>query len=440
MEYCMNTPFAIDFQWLVMNDGNRFQQAAFSEMIIRVGGNFATELEDTSAKTVRKGARLSAYDLAMWLSSNWWRLTNEPKRSTLSWEMSHKLSAIGNGYLWPDLTFIGDGHGIRVESRDSLYDQSQLVRYLNNFDSIISVPDFEKGVGAFIESVKSRLISQELNDAELIPLWQKVCDERNDHNLSHQRKLEALMGYDPEEAPDELMGEITNAEKEFGSDAIEELAAYSMDKTNRLLVTLWEETRHYAVPLKVPKTVNLREKIQSFISSSVEPWKIAEKAAKITREMWDTPDGPITTDVLCEFLSAPKKFIKEQDARQSPIAAGFRSKEDENSISVFLNNPRPANRRFALARLIGSHIMTGEIEKLLPSTTVYTWRQKFQRAFAQEFLCPYRDLEEFFKNEEASDDGVDNAAHYFDVSPLTIRTILVNKGRLDRSNLTCEFK
>ena len=63
-----------------------------------------------------------------------------------------------------------------------------------------------------------------------------------------------------------------------------------------------------------------------------------------------------------------------------------------------------------------------------------TARQKFQRAFAQEFLCPAKALKEFVGN-DFGEDNLANAAHHFNVSTRLVETTLVNKGYLNRSSL-----
>lgn len=57
-------------------------------------------------------------------------------------------------------------------------------------------------------------------------------------------------------------------------------------------------------------------------------------------------------------------------------------------------------------------------------------RQKFQRAFAQEVLCPWAALEAFVGPDEPDDDMIGAAAWHFHVSQRLIETTLVNKGRM----------
>jgi Zn-dependent peptidase ImmA (M78 family) len=86
--------------------------------------------------------------------------------------------------------------------------------------------------------------------------------------------------------------------------------------------------------------------------------------------------------------------------------------------------------------MIGDHLYFTNQERLLPATHAKTSRQKFQRAFAQEFLCPFDALMEKIQTEQPDEDAIAEAAAHFHVSPLTVRTTLVNRHKLDREALT----
>ena len=72
-------------------------------------------------------------------------------------------------------------------------------------------------------------------------------------------------------------------------------------------------------------------------------------------------------------------------------------------------------------------------ESLLPATRSNTYRQKAQRAFAAEFLAPIRAVEEFL-NGDVSEEAQNDAAEYFNVSPITIHWQIVNKPRISGSD------
>ncbi|MDX1984078.1 MAG: hypothetical protein SFV51_27635 [Bryobacteraceae bacterium] len=84
--------------------------------------------------------------------------------------------------------------------------------------------------------------------------------------------------------------------------------------------------------------------------------------------------------------------------------------------------------RFEAARFIADHILTPGKESWLPATDAKTARQKIQRAFAAEFLCPIAALDAFL-NHEYSPESIERAAEHFDVSPLAVESHLANHRR-----------
>lgn len=432
----MNEKFSIDFEWLTKDFGENFDRVTFAEIVIRVNGLVATELKDEAGKTTRQKARLPAYDLAMWLTYNWWRLLWEPERpDLLSWKTSHMLGAVGNGYLWPDLRFSSDGATVTVTSNQTSRGKGEPVRYLNAFVETVSVKDFKDGIQAFVDGVIVRLMDEGIKNTELSELWQEVREETRDRKKKgHFRKLESIMGFDPGEAPDSLMDKLKVDEDIYGSSAVEEMVALEREHSSEAASLLWYETKRQAEQIKIPDTTILRDQILKTIDTNEVTWKQAEAAANIVRKKWALT-GPVKTKHFCDLLGISEEFVQNPLSVRSSISAGFRN-GNINGVSVFLNSPYPANRRFAMARLIGDHLrISDEAEKLLPVTAVKTMRQAFQRAFAQEFLCPYGDLNEFLGKEKPTDEMIDNAASHFGVSSRAIVTTLVNKNRLDRNSL-----
>jgi hypothetical protein len=119
----MSSGFRFEIKgWIENESASREVAATTAEVSIQVNGNCATEVEDRRARTVRDTVRISAYMLAIWLSSNWWRLRWEPQRgesglahgASLDWKMSHMLAASGSGYVWPPLTFASDGQRVSI--------------------------------------------------------------------------------------------------------------------------------------------------------------------------------------------------------------------------------------------------------------------------------------------------------------------------------------
>jgi len=200
--------------------------------------------------------------------------------------------------------------------------------------------------------------------------------------------------------------------------------------------TLWDESRSKAFELVIPNFDILKRQI-SEIELSLLPWQRAAQAARLARDAWSLQPGPVSTSILADILSISEESLLNDLEAKGPMHAGFRNGRPD-CFGVFLNKPISAGRRFALLRLVGDHLTAPQGDRLLPAAVrSKTQRQKFQRAFAQEFLCPYTDLTGYLGSADPSDEDIEEAARYFDVSPFVVETILVNKGNLDRSSLPC---
>ncbi len=101
---------------------------------------------------------------------------------------------------------------------------------------------------------------------------------------------------------------------------------------------------------------------------------------------------------------------------------------------VSLRPSRETGRRFDLARLIGDRVFCSQMydytEPLLPATRAYSYRQKLQRAFAAELLSPFTCVDDMMEGDYDSEEKQNEVANYFNVSPWTIRTQLLNNGRI----------
>jgi Zn-dependent peptidase ImmA (M78 family) len=106
---------------------------------------------------------------------------------------------------------------------------------------------------------------------------------------------------------------------------------------------------------------------------------------------------------------------------------------------IVLRSKWETGRRFELARLLGDRIAGGAVERLFPATRAYTYRQKLQRSFAAELLSPFEAVAEMLHGDHSSD-KLEEIAEHFNVSPFTIRTLLVNHGVIARDDLDGEFE
>ncbi|MFH0879849.1 MAG: hypothetical protein V2A34_09065 [Lentisphaerota bacterium] len=432
----------IEFEWLDRQIGNDIDQAFFANITLAIGEEFFTRIDDLAAKTVRNHMRGCAHHLATWFAANWWRLRWEPESTQIQndadWRLAHTVAATGGGYVWPNVIFASDGEYFEVamlpDTHKVLYEP---IRYINSLHTRISAGEFEQKVDGFVEGVISRLHSLGLKDKTLPCLWAEVLAERRDPNASQRRKLEALSGFDPDEAPDELLMQLTEDKANLGKSALEEVAAEARHSVGDVLKTILDLSPSPAGPK--PGGVRVLMPDSKGIDADAPtpnglPWQRASVLAACARKQWRLEKGRVSNRMLADLLGTTPEILTAESTvpTQMPLAFRFGTGAD---MDIYFNRPRSTSRRFAVSRLIGDQLYSSHSEKLIPATNAKTSRQKFQRAFAQEFLCPIDALLEKIQTHEPDEDDLSEAAAYFEVSPLMVTTTLVNHGKLGREAL-----
>lgn len=430
----MSDPLVIKFEPERRDFGSPDERATYGAISIFLGAQSITELEDSLAKAVFPHLYASASVLAEWMVANFWRLRWEPERESVDWALSHRVGAAGGGYVWPDLAFASDGEEIHITGHQTTGSPIEPLRYLKDFQGATAARDFERAIDVFVDTTLSRMRAFGLRGSCLEDAWKILSAERCDGGISLSRKMEALLGFDAEEAPDGILDALHREAKRIGQSAVEEIAASEGLSAPSTIGILRECDTALGMPISLNGTDALRQQLQA--STQAPPWRRAIVDACTARRFWNIEDGPITNAVLGDVLRLPACRIEEE----AEIPAAFRlasatRTEDSDSLRVALVKRWTTGRRFSLARLVGDHLVAHPAEVLLPSTDVKTSRQKYQRAFAQEFLCPFSQLQSFLGTGRPTDDDMESAAKHFEVSPLLVRTTLVNNGVLERTSI-----
>jgi hypothetical protein len=440
----MKRPFEISVeQWLEGEDAAHSVEQTLAEISIRIGTQWATQVEDRRAKTVRTTIRASAGLLATWILSNWWRLRWEPykglgDRQPLDWELSHSLPSIGQGFAWPPLIFASDGADIHIQCDGlSRSDPEMLspIRYLNSFADSVNAASFEGGVRAFVESVIERLDATRQRDTVLHQLWSEtLIEQRNPEQLSI-RKLEALLGLDPEQNEALVQSLMKRWRPRVGAAALEEIAAAGKtDDVQGVLDAAAQEETSIKTFARLPDPSGLRRRVSNHANVAIRPWEFGKKAAYLLREDWGVDTRPISTTVIAERLQIAPTALNE-DHPKAPFSFAVKH-EDESRMGFILARRHEYSRRFDVARLVGDRLFQDTGDKWVPATQSFTARQKFQRAFAAEFLCPSDELERRFKQTiqlDDIDDVVGEISEEFNVSPKLVINHLVNIGLVHAS-------
>jgi hypothetical protein len=422
--------------WEPLSEGTPEECKCFAAIGIQANSTWLTEGRDALANRLREAPLLSAYHLAEWFAWNWWRLRWEPRAATTEWRLAHKMSNIGGGYVWPNITIFSDGERTALIARPSKEKIEAPFRYIADAAVVIPSSDYESEIDSFIAQVLGRLESEAVGETNLLSLWTDVCNERGDPELSQRRKLEALMGCDPDEVESSLVSRLISDANILGMSGIEELVAdhsHLHDHDPPSAKELTEIAKNIGFHTSPSNVVNLARNIE-LKHSQIPAWQIGAEAARALREQEKLGDAQILDERLAEMLAVDPKSLQGEGTSSSDVSFILDSPNNEGRIVL-----RPkwhVGRRFELARLLGDRLMISG-KGFTPSTRAYTYRQKAQRSFAAELLSPFRLIMEMLQG-DYSDESLSNVAEQFQVSELTIRTQLVNHKILEREDLDLE--
>jgi len=407
---------------------------------IEINGRSLTRNDEEWSKSVKQSTRVSAYPLAQWLASSWWRLRYEPlpigNRASPSWRMAHEVAASGYGYLWPQLVFSCDGERMHYWSIPTDTSSGQPVQYLTDARGNISTKEFEQAVDGFIQLVLDRLDAVKLSTA-LEGLWEEILEERSDAYLANFRKLEAMLGYDPDEVDATVVEKFVNLGNRIGSSVIEEVASLcSSADPMRALSEINDVAESRGVEGHFVLTP---QQVGSIQSDASRPWERGRALAHAARQAIGLNGHAISDKELSGLVEISDETLFAEPSSPQRLPIGLAVRDENNNAKVILRKRNHAGRRFEFARLLGDHLLSSQQDRWLPAADTKTIRQQWQRAFAAEFLCPIDALMERL-DDDLSDDAIEEAADHFGVSEQAALTQLVNHDYLPVDTLGGKFK
>ncbi len=433
----MSGNWAISTEWEPLDSGPPEEKACFAAIGIQAHGVWLTEGRDALANRLRKAPLLSAYHLAEWMAWNWWRLRWESRSSRADWPYSHRLTTIGGGYIWPNITIFPDGERTALVSKPTTERPQTPFRYISDIAAFIQASDFEGEVDRFIEQVIQRLESERIVNTNLVTLWTAVLEERRTPERARDRKLEALLGREPDESDPKILAQLVADADQLSIAAVEELAADS-DPQGKVLTAkeLKEIAKERGFDASPRDSVRLAPGSGLPRVGEVAAWRRGEAAAKALREQERLNGEPISDEQLAKFAGAQVAVLHD---RKAGGEISFALDDNAQRSRLVLRSKWETGRRFELTRLLGDRLTGQKGGRLFPATRSFTYRQKTQRAFAAEFLSPFEFVDEMLAGDYSMENQLEVAQH-FSVSELTIRTQLVNHGRLEREDLTGEIE
>ena len=422
---------AFSYDWLTTGGDPVPLRETVAQFKLQVYDASLTRNEDVWSKTVRDSVLLSVYPLAEWFAASWWRLNFEPlpqhgSPPSIDWRMAHEIGAANHGYVWPQVLLASDSEAIQVWTIPSNSNSKQSVRYLTELGGPRNVPlvDFQNAVDEFIGGVLGRLRAVGQAGTDLASLWSLVLEDRADPEQAQVRRIEAQMGFDPEECPDAVLTQALALESCMGSAALSELApVYGRRGEGTALAEISELASSDGL-LGKPE---VERGTFQFAQAAVPPWQRAVDAASKLRKHLGDIAQPISDSKLYGLLGLSATTVAEW-VPPARYPAGLAIPEDGQRLKFVPRKRHPIAKRFEFARFLADYLCRdGATREWLTSTDLATSRQKFQRAFAAEFLCPISSVIGFL-GKDFTEPAIEDAASHYGVSEQTVESLLANNG------------
>lgn len=424
-----------DVDWLSTSDTDRVLRDTSARLTIQVQDACLTRNLDTWSRTVRDSVLVSAYPLAMWLATFWWRLNFEPlpaigSQPDLDWRIAHELAAANHGYVWPSVVLASDGESVTFWAQQTDSPQ-QSVNYLCNLNvpQTVALTEFQQRATDFIESVIRRAAAMGHAQTDLSGLWSLIREDMNDPRQKTLRMLEARMGFEPEECPDGRLKQAMDLQSVAGTGAMAELAPVFGKGSGTAGMIQLDQLR-VATGLRGVPQISRYPALTT--QDGTASWQQGVKAARQLRAELGHAQAPITNQQLLDLLGLTPRQIESWQPTGKP-AVGVVKPLDKGQVAYLPRKRHPLSKRFEWARLVGAHLLAEQPDHWQVESDLSTATQKRQRAFAAEFLCPIEALAGFLEG-DFSESAIEDAAERFAVSETTVTSLLANNGYLTRGS------
>lgn len=414
----------------------RREASDVAEITLRLGPHILSRLADTETHTTRDFFRASATAVGLWFADNWWRLRWEtladPHMPSVNWRLRHELNSAAGGTFWPPVMIYSVGERIVFAPSIGNRVVAGPQQYLDFPVSTVSAADYESEIDGFLQFVVEAC-AVSVDGRALAEILAQIRTERNDAELAGWRRLEACLGFDPDQAPDTVVEALIDLEGTVGEDGVEEAAlARPGDDAPAVLQSVIAASE--ASPIEVDLAIATRIEKNPELPPNASPWRFAEEAAAELRRIIGVPQGKLVRSDFADLFKARWTDLKEATATARRLPYGARLAEDSGRDRLAMQTLTPHDRRFELARHLGDAIWSKQ-SSFGPVSRSRTDRQKFQRAFAQSLLCPFADVRERIDLAAPSIEQITDAARYFHVHSNVVRNLLVYKGILPFENL-----
>ena len=426
----MTIPLEIAITREALESGGREERAGYGLLSILAQGAYLTEGIDHYIRGYRVGPLVSGYPLAEWFAWHWWRQRWEPRRADINWSLAHCMTAVGESYVWPNITILSDGVRVALVAKPSAAPDAKPFRYTRDWAVTLPASAWEGAVDGFLQQILALLNADGVKDTNLHRLTDDLSAERSDPELARWRRLEAMLGREPDTLDEAFIQQLIAESEQLGAAAIDEMAAATKAQATPTWLSaaaLAEFAREQGFRLSPRDGVEIKPPP---MNTGQPAWQWGTAVARQVRRQARLEEGLIDDKRLADMAGVSAVSL-ESAQRTAASHPAFALEQTPQDSWVAFRSAGKTGRRFELARLLGDRILQPG-NKLHPATRADTYRQKAQRAFAAELLMPadtaIAQLDERFDDEEHRED----LSARFGVSPRVIENHLANHGLLPR--------
>lgn len=426
--------FTIEADWLEAEELQGAElRATWCTLAIRVRDSVPSRVFSHRARTVRDEVVLSAYPLAEWLATSWWRLFEQrenPFRVTsTAFQESHSLRFAREGYALPDLSIVSQGRECRLNWSGGRLDPYG-VEFLSSGGAVISTEDVRTTLSEFVDQVVARLVESGVEGTLLQEEWEAI--RGLDADEAEYCVVLASVGIDPFSADEGEASIVADAYESLPENVARELSAVTegaeMGAAAVRISRVLGELQANGLTLEEPIALKSTLEAVGEVGPNGTPWAIGYAQARLLRDTLGLNGEPVgSLDRLADLLGEDHERVEEMaQGRQFNLELlnGISSTNEDGAFALQLAPTHPNGRLFHFSRALGGYLFGGDRSVAL--TRASSDVQRRFRAFAAEFLAPSSALRAQVSRDTVDQDEVEELAGSFGVSPILIHHQLHN--------------
>lgn len=412
-----------DFEWQDPG-GARGEElrATWASLLIWIGKDQVTELQDRQTTGVRTRIFLPLYPLAEWLADNWWFLKSEVARPVTSescdFDRRHNLRWAREGYVLPSLRFVTLGEDFEAEWQSREIADAG-IRFLSSGRAVLSGSVLDATLSNFVNAVVMRLDDKGLPRTTLHDQWLAI--QNADADEQEFCLAAARLGIDPYAIDDQLEAKILDASSSIPPEILNDfLSLASVDRLAAQESELASAAQEIVSDTDgVDAIVGVRRRAPSFTIGE-NPWESGYKFAEALRanlnggtwksDSLDDLAGYLGIDQLDNCLLPDKVRCRFLDAM-----TGLNQRKNPKFL---IEKKRKDSRQFAFCRALFEHLTSPH--RFAVVSGLRTDRQQMSRAFAAEFLAPNRMLRSDLSGTVIGEDEIEDLAADYGVSTFVV--------------------